>query len=409
MLIRSVSEITAYIKALLDGDELLADLWVAGEVSNCTRAASGHLYFTLKDGSAEMRCVMWRAQAARQSFYPRQGDWVEAHGYVSVYERGGAYQFYADLLKAAGVGALWQQFQALKERLQAEGLFDQARKRPLPRWPRRIGIVTSPTGAALQDMLKVLRERYPLVQVAVAGSLVQGADAPASLVRGIEFLNALGNIDVIVLARGGGSIEDLWAFNDEAVARAVAASHAPVVTGVGHEVDFTIVDFVADLRAATPTAAAAAVVPDGAELRAHAQDLLRRAAALVQSRIVRSRQSLQREERVLRLYHPMRALAAHRQKLDEAVQLLQLAWRRRLADRRLACQALEARLGALQPQRVLERGYAILQRQDSGARIHSVSQVAVGEGVDIYIHDGLLETRVLRIRDAQEARNGGSQ
>ncbi len=409
MLIRSVSDITAYIKALLDGDELLADLWVAGEVSNSSRAASGHLYFTLKDASAEMRCVMWRTQAARLASVPRQGDWVEAHGYISVYERGGAYQFYTDLLRPAGIGALWQQFQALKDRLQAEGLFDPARKRPLPRWPQRIGIVTSPTGAALQDMLKVLRERYPLVQVFVASSLVQGAEAPPSLVRGIEALNAVGDIDVIVLARGGGSMEDLWAFNDERVARAVAASQAPVVTGVGHEVDFTIVDFVADFRAPTPTAAAATVVPDGAELLTHMEQLVHRATVVMQDRIARSRESLQREERVLRLYHPVRILAVQRQRLDEAVQRLQTAWSRQLSQRRMTCRASEARLQALWPQRVLERGYAILQRQDTGAMIHSVRQVVAGDGIDIYLHDGLIGAQVLQRHDSEKAENGGER
>ena len=407
MLIRSVSETTAHIKALLDGDELLADLWVAGEVSNCTRATSGHLYLTLKDGSAEMRCVIWRNQAARLAFLPRQGDWVEAHGYVSVYEKGGAYQLYADIMRAAGIGALWQQFQALKERLQAEGLFEETRKRALPAWPRRIGIVTSPTGAALQDMLKVLRGRYPLVQVFVASSVVQGAEAPASLVRGIESLNARGDVDVIVMARGGGSIEDLWAFNDEVVARAVAASRAPVVTGVGHEVDFTIVDFVADLRAPTPTAAAAAVVPDAGELRAHAEQLVQRATALVQGRMRGLREALQREVRVLRLYHPIRTLGTQRQRLDEAVQELQAVWTRQLSHRRVSCQALEGRLQALQPQRVLERGYAILQRKDSGARIHSVDQVVVGEGINIYVHDGLLGAKIVERRETEEAQNGG--
>jgi len=396
MLIRSVSEITAHIKALFDGDELLADLWVAGEVSNCTRAASGHLYFTIKDASAEMRCVMWRAQVSRLPSLPRQGDWVEIHGYISVYDRGGTYQFYADFLQPAGIGALWQQFQALKERLQAEGLFEAARKRSLPRWPRRIGIVTSPTGAALQDMLKVLRARYPLIQVVIASSLVQGSDAPPSLVRGIEFLNALGDIDVILLARGGGSMEDLWCFNDERVARAVASSGVPVVTGVGHEVDFTIVDFVADLRAPTPTAAAAAVVPDMAELRAQMEELVHRATVVVQGRIARSRDALQREERVLRHYHPVRLLATQRQRLDETVRQLQSRWRQELAERRLRWQALEARLQTLQPQRVLERGYAILQRSGSGARIHSANQVELGDQIDIYMHDGFLEAQVLR-------------
>jgi len=267
MQVRSVTAVTQYIKMLLEADDELDDLWIEGEVSNFTRASSGHCYFTLKDSDCELRCVMWRGQAARLGWRPVAGDGVLAHGYISVYERGGAYQFYVDEIRRGGVGLWWQRFEEVRRRLEAEGLFDPARKRPLPRWPRRIGVVTSPTGAALQDILNVLRARYPLVEVVLSPCMVQGVDAPPSLVRAIERLGEEPEIDVVILARGGGSMEDLWAFNDEAVARAVAACPVPVVTGVGHETDFTIVDFVSDLRTPTPSAAAAAVVPDARELR----------------------------------------------------------------------------------------------------------------------------------------------
>ena len=275
MQVRSVTDVTLRIKALIEEDPQLADLWLEGEVSNFRQASSGHCYFTLKDSDGEIRCVMWRGVAARQPWLPDQGDWVEAHGYVSVYERGGAYQFYADILQQSGVGQRWQQFLELKARLEAEGLFDEERKRPLPEWPKRIGVVTSATGAAFRDICNVLGERYPLVEVVLAPSLVQGASAPAAIVSALGALDEQPGIDVIIVARGGGSMEDLWAFNDEGVARAIAACRVPVVTGVGHETDFTIVDFVSDYRAPTPSAAAAAVVPDRYELHAQAPRLNR--------------------------------------------------------------------------------------------------------------------------------------
>jgi exodeoxyribonuclease VII large subunit len=264
---QTVTAITRHIKALLDADDVLADLWVEGEVSNFTRASSGHCYFTLKDSEAELRCVMWRGQVAQQSWLPRQGDWVAAHGYVSVYERGGAYQFYADAWQQGGVGARWQQLMELKARLEAEGLFSPERKRPLPAWPHKIGVVTSPSGAALRDIINVLSGRYPLVEVIVSPSLVQGVEAPDSLARAMRRLGKVSALDVVIIARGGGSAEDLWAFNDEQVVRAVAACPVPVIAGVGHETDYTLTDLVADYRAPTPSAAAAAAVPDARELR----------------------------------------------------------------------------------------------------------------------------------------------
>ena len=267
----SVAEVTRHIKNLIEGDEALSDLWIEGEISDFAQASSGHCYFTLKDSGdgtiAEMRCVMWRSQAWRLPWRPQPGDVVEAHGHVSVYERGGAYQFYADTLLQGGVGQRWRAFQALQARLEAEGLFDASRKRPLPRWPRRIGVVTSPGGAALQDILNVLRNRYPLVEVLLSPTVVQGAEAPPAIVRAIEALNGRADVDVVIVARGGGSAEDLWAFNEEQVGRAVASSRAPVIPGVGPETDFTIADVCAALRAATPAAAAGRRFPPASAMR----------------------------------------------------------------------------------------------------------------------------------------------
>ena len=242
----SVTDLTRHLRELLVSDDLLTDLWVIGEVSNVSRPSSGHVYFTLKDASASLRCVMWRNTALRQALLPRDGEAVEVHGAIDVYEAGGVYQLYADAIRPAGEGALFQEFLRLKARLEAEGLFDPGRKRPLPGLPQCIGVITSPTGAALRDILNTLRRRYPIAKVILVPTPVQGTEAPPGIVSALQEINRLAHPDVIILARGGGSIEDLWAFNDERVARAIGASAAPVVTGVGHETDFTIADFAAD-------------------------------------------------------------------------------------------------------------------------------------------------------------------
>ena len=264
--ILSVSQLTTYLRGLLESDEILQDVWVEGEMSNFSRPSSGHLYFTLKDQDAAVRCVMWRNAAMRLASLPREGLAVQVHGSMSVYEVSGQVQLYVDTMKPAGEGALYQEFLRLKAKLEAEGLFDPERKRPLPALPRTIGVVTSPTGAAFQDMLNTISRRYPVAEVILSPTLVQGIDAPASIVAALVNLNKQAHPDVILIGRGGGSIEDLWAFNDEAVARAVAASEAPIISGVGHETDFTLSDFAADHRAPTPTAAAELATPDKVEL-----------------------------------------------------------------------------------------------------------------------------------------------
>ncbi|HHX64121.1 MAG TPA: exodeoxyribonuclease VII large subunit [Chloroflexi bacterium] len=401
MQVRSVTAVTQYIKMLLEADDELDDLWIEGEVSNFTRASSGHCYFTLKDSDCELRCVMWRGQAARLGWRPVAGDGVLAHGYISVYERGGAYQFYVDEIRRGGVGLWWQRFEEVRRRLEAEGLFDPARKRPLPRWPRRIGVVTSPTGAALQDILNVLRARYPLVEVVLSPCMVQGVDAPPSLVRAIERLGEEPEIDVVILARGGGSMEDLWAFNDEAVARAVAACPVPVVTGVGHETDFTIVDFVSDLRTPTPSAAAAAVVPDARELRQQIDMMAQALTDIIIEQIVRRREALDRDKRLLRLHDPRRILHERRQRIDEMVHRARTAVQHRLAVQRIRLERSLAGLQALNPAMVLERGYAVLVDDETGRRIRSVDQAFPGQTVSITLRDGDLGGRITRVAQGQ--------
>lgn len=366
----TISTLSSHIATLFEGDDLLRDLWVSGEVSSWKRAASGHIYFTLKDAGATISAVMWKGNAFRLNWQPQAGDQVTAHGYVGVYPERGSYQFYADQMRPAGRGQLYAQFEALKAKLAAEGLFDSQGKRPLPVQPRRIGIVTSAGAAALRDILRTLSMRWPLVDVLLFPTLVQGGEAPAQIVRAIQAANRYSRevdaIDTLIVGRGGGSLEDLWAFNDEGVARAIAASTIPTVAGVGHEVDFTIADFVADVRAATPTAAASAAVPDRADvianLRAVEANLADRAWDLVAWERTRLGQLSARLERT----HPRRRLDLARQRLDDRTQRLHRAGERILTRRRERMAAAILRLGALNPAQVLERGYSIVQRVDGG-------------------------------------------
>lgn len=391
----TVTELTRYLRQLLDADDFLQGLWVQGEVSNFSRPSSGHVYFTLKDTGAQLRCVMWRSDAARLRFALQDGMAVEAHGRISLYEAGGQYQLYADILRPLGEGALYQEFLRLKALLESEGLFDPARKRPLPERPARIGIVTSPTGAALRDMLDTLRRRNPLAEVILAPAPVQGEEAPPALVAALERLNRLAAPDVILLARGGGSIEDLWAFNDERLVRAVAASPTPIITGVGHETDFTLVDFAADLRAPTPTAAAELATPVTLlDLQVGLNEAATRLRALAEALIERRRERLEAQQARLRFFSPARRLQTERQRLDEHARRLAQApaHRLRIAAERL--DGLKNRLGALSPLGVLERGYALVSRRADGRLVTGPGQVAVGEALDVRVRDGSFTARV---------------
>ncbi|MCE5258284.1 MAG: exodeoxyribonuclease VII large subunit [Chloroflexi bacterium] len=402
MEIKTVNQVTLHIKELLESAAELSDIWVEGEVSNFKRASSGHCYFTLKDNESELRCVMWRGQAARLAWEPEQGNWVEAHGYISVYERGGYYQFYVDLLQHSGVGRLWQRFLELKERLEAEGLFAAERKRPLPEWPQRIGIVTSPTGAALQDIQNVLRARYPLIEAVVAPAMVQGVEAPATIVRALNALNSLPDLDIIIIARGGGSLEDLWAFNDERVARAVASSRTPTISGVGHETDFTICDFVADARAPTPSAAAALAVPDGADLLQHLAEMRQTLAVLMQHALGRLHEATAREARALLAHHPQSWIAEMRQRLDIGRRQIDGRALANIENQRQLVESLRLRLYALDTRNVLERGYAILQDADTGAYVSRVRQMHGAQDITITMADGYARSTVRQVNPSEE-------
>ena len=385
----SVSDVTARIKALLEEDDELADVRVAGEISNLSRPASGHLYFTLKDEGAQIRCVMWRSAAVRLRRLPANGDAVVARGRISVYERDGQYQLYADSLVASGVGDLYQEFERLKAKLDAEGLFDAARKRALPAFPRVLGVVTSPTGAAFQDILNVLRRRWPLIEVALAPTLVQGEEAPPQIVRAIRALNdPAQGCDVILVARGGGSLEELWAFNDEQVARAIAGSRAPVVTGIGHEVDFTLADFAADVRAPTPSAAAEIITPDIVELRQSVDALSAMLDEAMQARIDAARADLETLRRALRMLSPLGQLTRSRERVAELRLRCDAALAGRLVLWRAQLDGLRGRLESVSPTATLARGYAIVQRDRDGAVVRSVGDVAAGDALTVRVADG---------------------
>ncbi len=389
----SVTDLTRYLRQLLENDRQLQDIWVLGEVSNFSRPSSGHIYFTLKDETSSLRCVMWRTAVIRQAFIPRDGDAVEVHGSLGIYEISGTYQLYADLIRPTGEGILYQEFLRLKARLEAEGLFDPARKRPIPRWPQRIGIVTSPTGAALRDILNTIRRRYPLVEVTLAPTPVQGEEAPGGIVAALKALNRLVEPDVILLARGGGSIEDLWAFNDEGVARAIVASQAPVISGVGHETDFTISDFAADLRAPTPTAAAELATPHQSDLRQAIRDLLQRLERGAAARLALPRWQLNELDRRLLMVSPAAQLRTDRQRLDELSHSSQVAVLHSLRLQRERLLGLKQRLDGLSPQAVLRRGYAIVQHPD-GRLVQRVVQVSPGDPLKVRVSDGDFGVRV---------------
>jgi exodeoxyribonuclease VII large subunit len=392
----TVTDLTRRLRFLLESTPDLQGIWVEGEISNFSRPSSGHVYFTLKDAGAQLRCVMWRNDVARLTFAPTDGMRVEVHGNISLYEAGGQYQLYADLLRPLGEGALFAEFLRLKALLEAQGLFDPARKRPIPERPRRIGIVTSPTGAALRDMLNTLRRRSPLVEVILAPTPVQGEEAPPAIVAALQTLNRVATPDVILLARGGGSIEDLWAFNDARVVRAVAESRAPVITGVGHETDFTLVDFAADLRAPTPTAAAELATPlTRADLQAYLLQMEQSLLTEIQAALEERRQALAWHESRLRLLSPARRLQGDRQRLDDLARRLDVAQARGLALTTERLKSLESRLQALNPLAVLARGYAVVTRKSDGRLVMQTSAVLPGDDLSIRVQDGEFDARVV--------------
>ncbi len=390
----SVGEITGYIHELFDADAVLADVWVQGEVSNLTVARSGHWYFTIKDAEAQLRCVMFRGAARRVRIDVAAGDEILARGRVSVYKARGEYQLYTDAIEAVGgVGDLHRQFEALKAKLDAEGLFDAERKRPIPAFPARIGVVSSPTAAAWQDIKNVLRRRFPLVEVILSPTLVQGADAPPQIVGALERLNRRVDIDTIIIARGGGSLEDLWCFNDERVARAVANSRIPVISGLGHEIDFTIVDFVADLRAPTPSAAAELATPNREELLLDLDRLRASLAGNLSTSLGESERDLNRLGSALRFVTPGKMISADRRDVSERQLRLARAAESSLERLRDRLASASRALNAASPDQILARGYALVSDED-GALIREAAQVSKNQRLNVQLSRDRIQVRV---------------
>lgn len=389
----TVSEVNTYLRTLLDTDEVVSDIWITGEVSAFKRAPSGHCYFSLKDGNALLNAVMWRSYAARLDAPPTTGDAVLVHGRVSLYEGRGEVQLQADTIQFAGAGVLQARFEELKSRLEAEGLFDERHKRPIPTLPGRIGVATSAQAAALHDILTVLERRCPLVEVFVAPCTVQGEQAPPSIVAALELLAKV-DVDVIILARGGGSLEDLSCFNDEQVVRAVFACPVPIITGVGHETDTTIVDYVADVRAPTPSVAAELAVPERADLDADldvVRDRMDTAVAQVLEQCIRS---LNDSKRRLQRQEPYYRLSVARQQVDDRLRRLTMQTTRWLTVCRARLNGVSARLQTLNPQATLQRGFAMLHRPGDGAVVSSIHQVAPGDLLHVLVQDGMFIVRV---------------
>ncbi len=393
----SVSQINDYIKMLLDGEPRLQDVTVKGEISNFKNNYSGHLYFTLKDEGGVLRAVMFRSAAAKLVFLPENGLHVLARGRIAAYVRDGQYQIYIQSLEPDGIGALYLAYEQLKKKLEAEGLFRLDRKRPLPKIPTRVGIVTSPTGAAVRDMMQIIGRRFPYAEIVLYPSLVQGEGAAAQICEGIRTLNRLRRVDVIIIGRGGGSIEDLWAFNDETLARTIRASAIPIISAVGHETDFTIADFAADKRAPTPSAAAELAVPDTAELQrkigniiGHMELALRQRLALFRRRVAdaASRRVLQNPVAMIEEKR-MTVLSAERQ-LGAAMRLL-------LGQRRTDFVRITAGLQALNPLAILSRGYAAVFASD-GSVLSGAEQMKIGETITLRSADGEADATVQAIR-----------
>lgn len=390
----TVSQLTRQIKGCIE--ENFGSVWVQGEVSNFRSFSSGHCYFTLKDDAAQLPAVLWRDAAARLRFVPEDGMKVLASGRLSVYEARGCYQLVVERMEPLGIGELAAAFEKLKARLAAEGLFDAARKRPLPRYPWRIGLVTSPTGAAIQDMLKIVHGRWP-AEIVLAGVRVQGEGAAAEIAGAIALLNRLAGADrpdVLIVGRGGGSLEDLWAFNEEAVARAIVASRIPVISAVGHEVDFTIADFVADVRAATPSHAAEMAVPCLDDVAAQLDTLQTALPAALLSRVETARRRLAALAQSYALRRPEERVAGLRQRLDDLLSRLAPAGARCLSAARERLGGLAGRLESLSPLKVLERGYSLTMRARDGKLVQSAGDVARNEDIQTRVRDGVIISRV---------------
>ncbi len=387
-LVLSVSQLNRYIKMNFDADENLANIFISGEISNFTNHyRTGHLYFTLKDDSAAVRAVMFNSSAKRLKFMPEDGMKVIARGRVSVYEASGQYQLYVDDMQPDGVGALNLAYEQLKEKLQKEGLFSELHKKPLPPYPEKVGVITSPTGAAVRDIINVLGRRFPYAEIVFCPVLVQGDGAHLQLTDAVNLFNSERAADVIIIGRGGGSIEDLWEFNDEGLARAVYNSEIPVISAVGHETDFTICDFVADMRAPTPSAAAELAVPDANELQYALSALKNRMFLNVSSGIADRRSRLEYLTSKGALKSPDEMLSNRSQRLDTAFSKMMSSYENRIGGKKVEFISAATALSKLDPMSVLMRGFAFVSDKN-GKNVYSSQALAKGDKINVRFHDG---------------------
>ena len=393
----TVGQVNQYLKAKLDGDRLLSAIAIRGEISNYKRYPSGHHYFSLKDGEGALKCVLFRSSAQRLRFQPENGMKVVARGRITVFPRDGQYQLSADSLIPDGVGELYVAFEQTKARLFQEGLFAEEHKKPIPRYPDTIALITSSAGAAVHDMIRILGARWPMAQVLLLPVRVQGAQAPAELAGALRYANAHKLADVIIIGRGGGSMEDLWAFNDENLARAIYQSEIPVISAVGHEPDVTISDFVADLRAATPSNAAELAVPDCQALERHLAQLSARMAGAVSARLEEERSRLNRLSESRVMTDPMAPIRDKRVLLDWQQSRLLSQMQSLTHTQRNRLSALAAALDAMSPLKVLARGYSLTQDEE-GKLLTSVEQVQPGQGIQVRLSDGSLDCTVMKKR-----------
>lgn len=388
--ILTVTQLTGQIKNLLEGT--FPDVWVEGEISNLTAPQSGHVYFTLKDQQSQVKAVLFRSSQRHLKFTLQHGMRVICRGRVSVYEPRGEYQVIVEYVEPKGVGALQKAFEELKARLEKEGLFDRERKKPLPLLPRRIGIVTSPTGAAIRDILRVIKRRHPKMEILIYPVPVQGADAAPSIAEALRYFNSERNVDVVIVGRGGGSLEDLWAFNEEPVARAIFASRIPVISAVGHETDYTISDFVADLRAPTPSAAAEIVVESEAHLRADILTLQARLASAMRQDLERFRTVVRHAARLLA--DPRKQLGQFSQRVDELSTRLGLGLRHHVRRDRALLTSLTGSLDHLNPLSILSRGYSVTRKLPGGMILKNASDVRPGDMISTTLHRGEILSKV---------------
>ncbi len=393
----SVSALNDYIKSIIDGDARLRDIYIKGEISNFkNHYSTGHFYFSLKDDNSVIRAVMFKSAASKLPFVPENGMLVVIRGRISAFVRDGQYQIYAEEMQPDGVGSLYIAYEQLKRKLEGEGLFEESRKKPIPKIPSRVGVITSATGAAVRDIINVTGRRFPFAEVTVYPALVQGDGAPDSLIRGLEFFNKTESADVIIIGRGGGSIEDLWAFNNERLARCVAASRIPVISAVGHETDFTICDFVADKRAPTPSAAAEIAVPDTAELKHKITNIIKRESALLTQRIVGARAMVER-------FSKARALTDPKMQIDDRRMALVAMSDRLTQDITAVCKDNKSKLAlgagkltALNPMAVLARGFGAVYDAE-GSIVKSAKNVKQGERITLKLSDGTIGAEVREI------------